>query len=126
MIQPVGAPTLKEAVRMGSEVFHHLAKVLKSKGMNTAVGDEGGYAPNTGSNAEALAVIAEAVKAAGYELGKDITWRWTARRLNSTKTVNTFWLAKATKHSPLKSSLTSGRADQTVPDRLHRRWSGRI
>ena len=70
MIQPVGAPTLKEAVRMGSEVFHHLAKVLKSKGMNTAVGDEGGYAPNLGSNAEALAVIAEAVKAAGYELGK--------------------------------------------------------
>lgn len=107
MIQPVGAPTLKEAVRMGSEVFHHLAKVLKSKGMNTAVGDEGGYAPNLGSNAEALAVIAEAVKAAGYELGKTSPWRWTARRLNSTKTVNTFWLAKATKLSPLKSSLTS-------------------
>ncbi len=73
MIQPVGAKTVKEAIRMGSEVFHHPAKVLKAKGMNTAVGDEGGYAPNTGSNAEALAVIAEAVKAAGYELGKDIT-----------------------------------------------------
>ena len=73
MIQPVGAKSLKEAVRMGSEVFHNLAKVLKAKGMNTAVGDEGGYAPNLGSNAEALAVIAEAVKAAGYELGKDIT-----------------------------------------------------
>ena len=73
MIQPVGAKTVKEAIRMGSEVFHHLAKVLKAKGMNTAVGDEGGYAPNLGSNAEALAVIAEAVKAAGYELGKDIT-----------------------------------------------------
>jgi enolase len=73
MIQPVGAKTLKEAVRIGSEVFHHLAKVLKAKGMNTAVGDEGGYAPNLGSNAEALAVIAEAVKAAGYELGKDVT-----------------------------------------------------
>ncbi|MDP1211733.1 phosphopyruvate hydratase, partial [Klebsiella pneumoniae] len=49
MIQPVGAPTMKEAVRMGSEVFNHLAKVLKSKGMITAVGDEGGYAPNLGS-----------------------------------------------------------------------------
>lgn len=73
MIQPVGAPSVKEAIRMGSEVFHHLAKVLKAKGMNTAVGDEGGYAPNLGSNAEALAVIAEAVKNAGYELGKDIT-----------------------------------------------------
>ena len=72
MIQPVGAPTLKEAVRMGSEVFHH-GESAEVKGMNTAVGDEGGYAPNTGSNAEALAVIAEAVKAAGYELGKDIT-----------------------------------------------------
>ena len=73
MIQPVGAPSLKEAVRMGSEIFHHLAKVLKAKGMNTAVGDEGGYAPNLGSNAEALADINEAVKAAGYELGKDVT-----------------------------------------------------
>ena len=73
MIQPVGASSIKEAIRIGSEVFHHLAKVLKAKGLNTAVGDEGGYAPNLASNAEALAVIAEAVKAAGYELGKDVT-----------------------------------------------------
>lgn len=73
MIQPVGAPTLKEAVRMGSEIFHHLAKVLKSKGMSTAVGDEGGYAPNLESNAAALAAIKEAVEQAGYVLGKDVT-----------------------------------------------------
>ncbi|MGK2889917.1 MAG: phosphopyruvate hydratase [Candidatus Malihini olakiniferum] len=73
MIQPVGAKTVKEAIRIGSEVFHHVAKVLKGKGLNIAVGDEGGYAPNLGSNAEALAVIAEAVKNAGYVLGKDIT-----------------------------------------------------
>ncbi|BET97977.1 phosphopyruvate hydratase [Xenorhabdus taiwanensis] len=73
MIQPVGASTLKEAVRMGSEVFHNLAKVLKAKGMNTAVGDEGGYAPNLESNAAALAAIKEAVEKAGYILGKDIT-----------------------------------------------------
>ncbi|EGR2794885.1 phosphopyruvate hydratase [Vibrio navarrensis] len=73
MIQPVGAKTLKEAVRMGAEVFHNLAKVLKSKGYNTAVGDEGGFAPNLKSNAEALEVIAEAVAAAGYTLGTDIT-----------------------------------------------------
>ena len=73
MIQPVGAKTLKEAVRMGAEVFHNLAKVLKSKGYNTAVGDEGGFAPNLKSNAEALEVIAEAVAAAGYVLGKDVT-----------------------------------------------------
>ncbi|MGL4755304.1 MAG: phosphopyruvate hydratase [Aeromonadaceae bacterium] len=73
MIQPVGAKTLKEAVRMGAEVFHNLAKVLKSKGYNTAVGDEGGFAPNLKSNAEALEVIAEAVAKAGYVLGKDVT-----------------------------------------------------
>lgn len=73
MIQPVGAKTLKEALRIGSEVFHNLAKVLKAKGMNTAVGDEGGFAPNLSSNAEALAVIKEAVAKAGYVLGKDIT-----------------------------------------------------
>ncbi|MDE9496249.1 phosphopyruvate hydratase, partial [Xenorhabdus bovienii] len=71
--QPVGASSLKEAVRIGSEVFHNLAKVLKAKGMNTAVGDEGGYAPNLESNAAALAAIKEAVEKAGYVLGKDIT-----------------------------------------------------
>ncbi|AEW44331.1 enolase [Serratia symbiotica str. 'Cinara cedri'] len=73
MIQPVGAKTLKEAVRIGSEVFHCLAKVLRAQGMSTTVGDEGGYAPNLSSNAEALAIIAAGVKLAGYELGKDIT-----------------------------------------------------
>lgn len=73
MIQPVGAKSIKEAVRMGSEVFHNLAKVLKGKGMSTAVGDEGGYAPNLESNAAALASIKEAVEKAGYVLGKDIT-----------------------------------------------------
>lgn len=73
MIQPVGAKTFKEAVRIGSEIFHHLAKVLKAKGLNTAVGDEGGYAPNLESNAAALAAIKEAVTAAGYVLGTDVT-----------------------------------------------------
>ncbi|MFC3396538.1 phosphopyruvate hydratase [Brenneria rubrifaciens] len=73
MIQPVGAKTVKEAIRIGSEVFHNLAKVLKAKGLNTAVGDEGGYAPNLESNAAALAAIKEAVEKAGYVLGKDVT-----------------------------------------------------
>ncbi|XKM14605.1 phosphopyruvate hydratase [Orbaceae bacterium ac157xtp] len=73
MIQPVGAPSVREAIRMGAEVFHNLAKVLHSKGMNTAVGDEGGFAPNLSSNADALACIKEAVEKAGYVLGKDIT-----------------------------------------------------
>ncbi|REL25773.1 phosphopyruvate hydratase [Thalassotalea euphylliae] len=73
MIQPVGAANFKEALRMGAEIFHALKKVLAAKGMNTAVGDEGGFAPNLESNADALAVIKEATAAAGYELGKDIT-----------------------------------------------------
>lgn len=73
MIQPVGAETFKEALRIGSEVFHTLAKILKEKKLSTAVGDEGGYAPNLGSNAEALAIIKEAVEKAGYVLGKDVT-----------------------------------------------------
>lgn len=73
MIQPVGAKTFREAIRMGAEVFHNLAKVLHAKGMNTAVGDEGGFAPNLASNADALACIKEAVEKAGYVLGKDIT-----------------------------------------------------
>ncbi len=73
MIQPVGAKTLKEALRIGAEVFHNLAKVLKAKGLSTAVGDEGGFAPNLESNAAALAAIKEAVEQAGYVLGKDVT-----------------------------------------------------
>ena len=72
MIMPVGASTFKEALRMGTEIFHHLAKVLSAKGYSTAVGDEGGFAPNLKSNEEALEVIGEAVAAAGYELGSDI------------------------------------------------------
>ncbi|RYV01968.1 phosphopyruvate hydratase [Shewanella sp. OPT22] len=73
MVQPVGAKSFREALRMGAEIFHALKKVLKGKGLNTAVGDEGGFAPNLASNADALAVIKEAVAAAGYELGTDVT-----------------------------------------------------
>lgn len=73
MVQPVGAPSFAEALRWGAEIFHALKKVLQAKGLNTAVGDEGGFAPNLSSNAEALAVIKEAVANAGYQLGKDVT-----------------------------------------------------
>jgi len=73
MVQPVSAPTFAEALRAGAEIFHALKSVLKSKGLNTAVGDEGGFAPNLASNADALAVIKVAVANAGYELDKDIT-----------------------------------------------------
>ena len=72
MILPVGAPSFKEAVRMGAEVFHALKSVLSAKGLNTAVGDEGGFAPNLGSNREALQVIIEAIDKAGYKAGEDI------------------------------------------------------
>ena len=72
MILPLGAPSLSEALRYGSEVFHALKKVLHSKGLNTAVGDEGGFAPDLPSNEAALATILEAIDKAGYRAGKDI------------------------------------------------------
>ncbi|WP_019227769.1 phosphopyruvate hydratase [Sedimentibacter sp. B4] len=72
MVMPVGACCFKEALRMGAEVFHSLKSVLKSKGLNTSVGDEGGFAPNLTSNEEALATIVEAIEKAGYVPGKDI------------------------------------------------------
>lgn len=72
MVLPVGAPTFKEALRTGAEIFHALKGVLKSKGLNTAVGDEGGFAPNFGSNEEALSTIIEAIEKAGYKPGEDV------------------------------------------------------
>jgi enolase len=72
MIQPWGAPSFKEALRWGAEIFHTLKKVLKDKGYNTAVGDEGGYAPSLKSNDEAFEVIATAVQKAGYKLGEQV------------------------------------------------------
>ncbi|MEQ9394460.1 phosphopyruvate hydratase [Haliea sp.] len=73
MVQPVAAPTFAEALRAGAEIFQHLKKVLASRGLSTAVGDEGGFAPNLPSNEAALEVIAVAVDKAGYTLGRDIT-----------------------------------------------------
>jgi len=72
MIVPVGAPSINEAIRYGAEVFHALKKVLSGKGMNTAVGDEGGFAPDLSSNEEAIQVILEAIDKAGYKAGEDI------------------------------------------------------
>ncbi|TVP90826.1 MAG: phosphopyruvate hydratase, partial [Pseudomonadaceae bacterium] len=69
----VGAKNFADALRMGAEIFHHLKAVLKARGLNTAVGDEGGFAPNLASNEDALAAIAEAVANAGYTLGDDVT-----------------------------------------------------
>jgi enolase len=72
MVMPVGANTFSQALRIGAEIFHNLKKVLQQKGLNTAVGDEGGFAPDLGSNEEALEVIVEAIEAAGYVPGEDV------------------------------------------------------
>lgn len=72
MIMPVGASTFRDALRMGAEIFHNLKSVLKSKGMNTAVGDEGGFAPDLTTNEEAIQVIIEAIEKAGYKPGQDV------------------------------------------------------
>lgn len=72
MIAPIGASTFKEALRWGAEVYHALKAVLKDRGLNTGLGDEGGFAPNLGSNAEALDLIVEAIKKVGLEPGKDV------------------------------------------------------
>ena len=72
MVMPVGAPNFKEALRMGAEIFHHLKSVLKKKGYNTAVGDEGGFAPDLKSNEEALEVILEGIEKAGYKPGDNV------------------------------------------------------
>lgn len=72
MIMPVGAPTFSGSLKMGTEIFHHLKNVLKAKGMSTNVGDEGGFAPNLGSNDEAVEVILQAIEKAGYKPGDDV------------------------------------------------------
>ncbi|AQQ52670.1 phosphopyruvate hydratase [Planococcus lenghuensis] len=72
MVMPVGAESFRQALRMGAEIFHNLKSVLKSKGYNTGVGDEGGFAPNLGSNEEALETIMEAIERAGYKAGEEI------------------------------------------------------
>lgn len=73
MVQPVGAKSFREALQVGAEIFHNLKKVLQEKGLSTSVGDEGGFAPNLASNADALAMIKVAVEKAGYTLGEDVT-----------------------------------------------------
>ena len=73
MIFPIGADSFSHALRMGAEIFHYLKKVLRSKGLNTSVGDEGGFAPNLSSNEEAIEIILKAVEKSDYSIGKDIS-----------------------------------------------------
>ena len=72
MIMPSGAPTFSEALRWGTEIFHHLKNVLKKKGYSTNVGDEGGFAPNIKSNQEAIEIVLQAIETAGYRPGEDV------------------------------------------------------
>ncbi len=106
MIMPVGAKTFKDALRMGAEVFHSLKSVLKCKNCNTAVGDEGGYAPNLESNEAALEAVMEAIKKAGYEPGKDVL---LAMDIASSEFYN-----KATKKYVLKSEKKELTAEEMV------------
>jgi enolase len=118
MVIPAGAPSFKEALRYGTEVFHHLKAVLEKKGLNTAVGDEGGFAPDLKSNEEALEVIIEAIKKAGYIPGKDIfigidaassefysngTYNLKSEGLKLTNTEFTDYLANWTEKYPIIS-----------------------
>ncbi len=107
MIMPKGAESFREALRMGTEVFHALKGVLKGKGLSTAVGDEGGFAPGLGSNEEALEVIAQAVKKAGYKLGKDI---FIALDVAASE----FYNAKSKKYEFHKSDRSKRTADDMV------------
>src|SRR5947209_13446358 len=72
MIMPLGAPSFRDGLRMGAEIFHSLKKVLHDRGLSTAVGDEGGFAPNLKSSDDALEALAQAVEGAGYELGEQV------------------------------------------------------
>ena len=118
MIIPAGAPSFKEALRYGTEIFHHLKAVLDKKGLNTAVGDEGGFAPDLKSNEEAIEVIIEAIKSAGYTPGKDIfigidaassefykdgTYNLTSEGLKLTNTQFVDYLASWVKKYPIIS-----------------------
>lgn len=95
MVLPVGAPSFKEALRMGAEIFHNLKSVLKGKGLNTAVGDEGGFAPNFTSNEDALSSIIEAIEKPATSQVKMYYWVWTLLPPSSSKMASMFWKAKA-------------------------------
>lgn len=102
MIMPVGAESFSEALRMGTEVFHHLKAILKSQGLSTAVGDEGGFAPSVASHEEALDLIVQAIKKAGYRTGRDIVLALDAAA-SEFHQKNTYHL-KSQNHSRLSSA----------------------
>ena len=107
MVVPSGAPSFREALRMGTEIFHALKKVLKSQGLSTSVGDEGGFAPKVKSNEHALECIAKAVKDAGFKLGKDVF-------LALDVAASEFFDAKTGKYTFHKSDGSSRNAEQMI------------
>lgn len=112
MIMPIGAPSFSEGLRMGTEVFHHLKKVLKDKGMSTNVGDEGGFAPNLGSNEDAIKVILQAIEKAGYKPGVDIFLALDAASSEFYKAdEKVYHLAKSTGEKLSSSDMVSYWAD---------------
>jgi enolase len=112
MVMPVGAPSFSEALRMGAEVFHHLKAVLKKKGLSTNVGDEGGFAPNIGSNEEAIQVVLQAIEAAGYAPGTDIC-------IALDPAASEFFDEKTGKYVFKKST-----GDQLTPEEMAAYWAG--
>ncbi len=126
MVQPVGAKNFAEALRMGAEIFHHLKAVLKARGLNTAVGDEGGFAPNLSSNEDALAAIAEAVEKAGYKLGDDVT---LAPGLRLQRVLQGRQVRPGRRRQGIRRRRfrrLPGRPDPALPDHLHRGRHGRV
>ena len=90
MVMPIGAESFRQCLQMGTEVFHSLRKVLQGLGLNTAVGDEGGFAPDLKSNEQAIEVILEAIEKAGYRPGEDVALAWMWLRPSCLKTGSTF------------------------------------
>ena len=115
MVMPIGAPNFPEALRMGAEVFHTLKKVLKDKGYNTSVGDEGGFAPSLKSNNEAIEVILEAIKKAGYKAGKQIA-------IALDPAANELWDEGAKKYKFFKSAPNK----KISSDEMVKHWAGWI
>ena len=114
MVMPVGAENFKEALRMGAEIFHNLKSVLKGKGYNTAVGDEGGFAPNLSSNEEALQTIIEAIEKAGYKPGEQVM---LAMDVASSELYNK---EEGKYHLSGEGVVKSS---EEIPNHLNRRWS---
>lgn len=124
MILPVGAPRFSEAMRWGVEVFHSLKSLLKKRSLSTAVGDEGGFAPDLPSNEAAIEIILVAIAQAGFKAGQDIALGLTWPVPSSAGMASTNWPQKASASTRHSSSTTSALGGH-LPDRHHRGRHGR-